>query len=168
MLRIEKSTMIDAPVEKVFEYVNDPSHAPEYMTGVHEISDVRPLPNGGYSYKVAYRIAGLHTDVMGEDIEVVPNERIVSHAHSAVDDVKFTLTFERVEDGKTRFTCVEEHTIQGGFLGKLGESFLARYYDHATELTLATLKAQIESSIPAVIAPSSPSNSAMHREEHPI
>jgi uncharacterized protein YndB with AHSA1/START domain len=149
MVKIEKSIVIAAPVEEVFAYASDPRHTPEYFTGVHEVTDVRRLPNGGYTAKTAYRIAGLHTDVIGEDIEFVPNARIVAQNRSALDDMKLTATFERLEGGKTRVTCIEEHTLHGGFLGKLGETFLTGYLEHAAEMTQATMKARIEAGIPA-------------------
>lgn len=147
MLKIEKSIVIDAPVEEVFAYVSDPNHAPDYFTGVQEVSDVRRLPNGGYSYKSVVKLAGLHADVTGEDLEVVTNERFISQVRSALDDVKYTVTFERMDGGKTRLTCVEEHTLHGGVLGKLGEAFLGRYLDHAAELTQETIKARLEAGV---------------------
>ncbi len=152
MLKIEKSIVIDAPVETVFAYANDPNRAPEYYAGVDDVKDIRPLPNGGYTFKSTYKIAGLHTEVTGEDIEVVPNERFVAKFRSALDDVNLTVTFERLDGGKTRVTCHEEHTLHGGILGTLGEPFLAKYLDHAAEQTQATLKARIEAGIPATLA----------------
>ncbi len=148
MVKIEKSIVIAAPVDEVFAYASDPRNAPEYFTGIHEVSDLRRLPNGGYAFKAGYKIAGLHADSTSEDTEFVPNERIVSQSRSALDDVKLTATFERLEGGKTRVTCIEEHTLHGGFLGKLGETFLTGYLEHAAEMTQATLKAHIEAGIP--------------------
>lgn len=144
MLKIEKSIVINAPIEEVFAYANDPTHTPEYRTEAHEVTDVRRLPGGGYSYKAVYKLAGMRTDVTGEDIEVVPNERFVSQARSALDDVNSTVVFERVDGDKTRVTSIDEHTLHGGVLGKLGESFFAKYFDHAAELAQATMKAHIE------------------------
>ncbi len=144
MLTVEKSRVINAPIEEVFAYTIDPMHAPEYYTGAQAISDVQRLPNGGYSFKGDFKLAGLHTEVTGENVEFVPNERLVTQARSALDDLTIAVTFERVERDKTRVTCHEEHTLHGGILGKLGEAFLASYFDHAAELTQLNLKARIE------------------------
>lgn len=152
MLRTEKSIVIDVPVKDVFTYATDPQHLPEYFTGVLEVSDIRRLPSGGYAFKSVYRIAGLHTDATTENSEWVPDARVVSRATSKLSDFTVTATFQQVEGGKTRVTCIEEYTIHGGFLGKLGETFLAGYIDHAAELTQATLKARIEAGIPAPTA----------------
>jgi uncharacterized protein YndB with AHSA1/START domain len=148
-MKIEKRITIAAPVEEVFAYATNPEHLPEYYTGVLEVTDVRRLPNGGYSFKSMNKVAGLHADMTAESVEFIPNERIVSRARGALADSTITVTCERMEGNKTRVTCTEEHTIHGGFLGKLGETFLAKYFDHAAELTQATLKARIEAGIPA-------------------
>ncbi|MGE5333165.1 MAG: SRPBCC family protein [Nitrososphaerota archaeon] len=150
MIKTEKNIVIKAPVEEVFAYAADPNHLPEYFTGVDKITDVRRLPNGGYGFKSVNKIAGLHTDMTNEDVEFVANERIVGKSHGALTDSTVTATFATMEGGQTRVTCVEEYTIHGGFLGKLGEAFLGKYFDHAAELTQETLKARIEAGVPAL------------------
>ena len=150
MIRTEKSIVIDVPVAEVFAYAADPQHLPEYFTGFLEVSDIRRLPNGGFACKTVNRVAGLHTEMTGETTEFVPNERMVSKATGKLADVTVTATFRPVESGKTRVTCIEEYTIHGGFLGKLGEPFLTKYVNHAAEMTQATLKARMEAGVPAV------------------
>jgi uncharacterized protein YndB with AHSA1/START domain len=149
MVKTEKSIVIDAPVEEVFAYASDPHHLPEYFTGVEKVSDVRSLPSGGYSFKSVNKIAGLRADMTSEDVEFVRNERVVARARGKLDEMLLRAMFERLEGGKTRVTCIEEHTLQGGILGKLGEPFFAKYLDHAAELTQASLKARIETGVPA-------------------
>lgn len=149
MIKTEKSIVIDASVDEVFAYATDPKHAPEYFTGVLEVSDVKRLPNGGYNFKSVNRFAGAHTHMTDETLEFVPSKRIVTRSTGSLADVKVTATFQSEVSRKTRVTCVEEYTIHGGFLGKLGEPFLAKYVNHAAELTQATLKARIEAGVPA-------------------
>jgi len=149
MIRTEKSIVIDVPVAEVFAYAADPAHLPEYFTGVLEVSDIRRLPNGGFACKTVNKFAGLHTEMTGETAEFVRNERLVSKATGKLTDFANTVTFQPVGGTKTRVTCVEEYTMHGGFLGKLGEPFLTTYVDHAAALTQATLKARIEAGVPA-------------------
>ena len=149
MIKIEKSIVIEGPVEEVFAYASDLVHAREYFTGVEKVSDVRSLPSGGYSFKSVNKVDGLHTEMTSEDVAFVRNERMVARARGALDEMLLTATFERLEGGKTQVTCIEEHTLQGGILGKLGEPFFAKYLDHAAELTQASLKACIETGVPA-------------------
>ena len=50
MAKIEKTITINAPVEKVFGYVSEPTNLPEIWPSLVEVTDVQPLPNGGKSY----------------------------------------------------------------------------------------------------------------------
>jgi uncharacterized membrane protein len=149
MIKIEKSIVIKAPVEEVFAFVTEPNNVPQYYTGLDHVSDVQRLPNGGYRFKSTEKIAGLHLDMDNETVEFVPNKRFVSQSHSALNDSTIAVTFESLEGDQTRVTCHEEHTLHGGFFGKLGETFLTKYLDHAAEMTQDTLKARIEAKVPA-------------------
>ena len=148
MITIEKSVVIEAPVEDVFAYAADPNHLPEYFTGVDRVYKVRRLPNGGYSFQFVDKVTGVRFVATGECTEFVPNERLVVQSHAAPEDETLRATFQRVNNRATLLSCVEEYTIHNGFLGELGEAFLAEYLGHGTEMTLATLKARIEASIP--------------------
>lgn len=146
MLTFEKSFVIDAPVEAVFAYTADPTHLPEYFRGVERVSKVRRLPNQGYSFQFVDKIVGERFVATGECTEFVPNKRLVVRLHAEPEDETRTTTFERLNSDSTRMTCVEEYTIHGGFIGELGEAFLAEYLHHAGEMSNAALKAHIEAS----------------------
>lgn len=146
MLKIEKSIEINAPVETVFAYTADLTHLPAYFRGVERVSKVRRLPNQRYSFEFVDKIAGERFVATGECTELVPNERLVVQLHAEAEDETLTTTFERLTSSATRMICVEEYIIHGGFLGDLGEAFLAEYLHHAGEMTNAALKARIEAS----------------------
>lgn len=144
MIKQEKSIVIDAPVEQVFAYFMDPANAMETETGADEVKDVQQLPNGGHRYTEVYKFLGLRTEMTSEDIEVVPNERVISTFESSLLDGTSTQRFERLEGSKTRVSCVGEATFPGGPLAKLGEPFLEKYFSHSMEMSLEAAKAHIE------------------------
>jgi uncharacterized membrane protein len=148
MIRFEKSIEVDAPVEKVFAYLNDPAHEPEYMPGIDEVKDIQRLPDGHYTYTEVSKLLGLHLDWKSEATEVVPNERIVGKSRGGGVDGVVTQRFERLEDGKTRVSVVGETTLHAGPLAKFGESFLAKYMDHSMEMAMVAAKAHIETEAP--------------------
>jgi hypothetical protein len=127
----------------------DPAKVTEYMAGADQITDVQRLPNGGYKYTTLVKIAGLRIEITSEDIEVVPNERVVSKMESVGMDASSTVRLERLEGGKTRAILVGETNLHAGPLAKLGEAFLARYFDHSMEMSMATVKARLEAEQPA-------------------
>ncbi len=153
MIKIEKSIVVDAPVEKVFAYVVDPAHESEYMVGTDEVKDIQRLPDGRYTYTNVGKFLGLHIDFKCEQTEVVPNERIVEKTQGAGMDGASTERFERLEGGKTRVSIVGETSIHAGPLSKFGEAFFEKYMNHSVEMSAEAAKAHIEAGAP-VVAPS--------------
>ncbi|HEU5437699.1 MAG TPA: SRPBCC family protein [Ktedonobacterales bacterium] len=148
MIKVEKSIEVDAPVEQVFAYVVDPTHGPEYMTGTDEVKDIQRLPDGRYTYTEVDKFLGLHVVSKCEQVEVIPNERIVEREQGGGIDGTMTLRFERLPDDKTRVSVVGESTLHAGPFAKFGESFLAKYMDHGVEMSMDAAKAHIEAGAP--------------------
>ena len=144
MIKIEKSIVIDAPVETVFAYISDPAHDPEYMQGTDEVKDIQRQPDGRYTYTLTGKFLGLHMDSKWEQVEVIPNERIVEKMHGGGMDTTMTERLERLEDGKTRVSLVSETILHAGPFAKFGEAFFAKYFEHGHEMGMEGAKAQIE------------------------
>lgn len=146
MMKTEQSVVIDAPVEVVCGYLVDPAHMQEYIGADEvEVKSTQRLPNGGYRYVATEPLLlGLRTSTTLEDIEVVPNERTVTKAHSALVDGSVSWRFERLPGGKTRVSIVEEYKVHGGPLGKLGEMFVAKSFKEGVARHLQLAKARIE------------------------
>lgn len=149
MITIEKSIVVDAPVEQVFAYIVDPTHMPEYTPGGGDVKDIRRLPDGRYTYTEVSKFLGLHSETKCEQVEVVPNERIVEKEKGGGMDSTMALGFERLPDGKTHVSLVSETSLHAGPFAKFGEAFLAKYFDHGMEMAMEGAKAHIELSIPA-------------------
>jgi uncharacterized protein YndB with AHSA1/START domain len=59
METIEKSIIINAPVEKVFEYIDDPLNDPEWMIGMMEVHEVEGLPGVGRHFHWTFKMVGI-------------------------------------------------------------------------------------------------------------
>ena len=148
MIKIDKSIVTDAPLETVFAYIVDPVHAPEYTTGGGEVKDIQRLPDGRYTYTFVSKFLGLHSESKCEQVEVVPNERIVERQQGGGMDSDVTERFERLPDGKTRVSLVSETTLHAGPFAKFGEAFLTKYFDHGIEMAMEAAKAHLEVGVP--------------------
>ena len=150
MITAEKSVMIDMPVEEVFAYLSDPARMPKYWVGVDEVKHIQRLPDGRSTFTVGSKFIGLHVEMEGEQVEVIPNERFVWKTHSAAMNVTTTVRFERLESRKTRVSAVSEHTLHsGGPLETLGEPFFQKYVDHGTQMSMEAAKTRILAEAPA-------------------
>ena len=143
MESITKRTTIKAPIEKVFSYLDDPTRWPDFWPSLVEVYGVQPLTMGGHVRGWTYKMAGLRLEGTSEDVERVPNERIVSKTHGGIESV-LTWTLRPEGDG-TAVALTTEYTIPVPVLGRIGEAVLAKLNDHEGDAIMANLKALLES-----------------------
>jgi len=142
MARILKTITIDAPVDEVFSYVEEPANVPEYWPSVIEVKDVESLPGGGFKYRWVYKMAGIRFEGGTETTEFVVNERTVSENTGGVSGT-VTWTYQS-EAGKTLVTFEAEYTVEIPLLRKLAESFLVKLNEQEAEAILDNVKAKLE------------------------
>jgi len=142
MAKVEKAITINAPVEKVCDYINEPTNLPEVWPSMVEAKDVQRLPNGGNRFRWVYKMAGVRFEGTSEDTEVIANQRVVSKTKGGIEST-VTWTFQP-EAGGTKVTYEAEYTVPIPLLGKLAESFIVKQNEREAELILANLKARME------------------------
>jgi uncharacterized membrane protein len=142
MPKIGKSITINAPVEKVFTYIDEPTNLPEIWPSMVEVKDVQRLPNGGTSFRYLYKLAGILLESTSEDTEYVANQRTVSKTKGGIEGTT-TLMFQP-EAGGTKVTYEFEGDVPIPVLGKLVEALVVRQSEREIELMLANLKDRIE------------------------
>ena len=139
----ETTIIINAPVEKVFSYLQDePTNLLEIWPSMVDVKDVQQLPHGGTSFRWAYRMAGIRFEGTSEDIEYVANQRVVTKTKGGIE-ATYTWTFQP-EDGGTKMTVVTEWTVPIPVLGKLAEALIVRQQEREFDLVLANLKDRME------------------------
>jgi uncharacterized membrane protein len=142
MLKIERSVLINAPVDKVFSYVHEPNNMLEYWPSMLEVKNVKALPNGGYEYDWVYNMAGIHINGHAEWVEYVKNERVVNKNESGIPST-FVWSYKPEGDG-TRLDLSVEYTIPGAVLGKLAEPFIRKLNENQADTVMANLIARLE------------------------
>jgi len=142
MAKTVKTISIKAPVEKVFDYINEPTNLPEIWPSLVEIKDVQKLPSGGTKERWVYKMAGICLEGTSESEDTVSNQRIVSKSKGGVESTQ-TWMFQP-EAGGTKVTFEVEYTVPIPVLGKLAEAIIVKMNEHEGELILANLKARME------------------------
>jgi uncharacterized membrane protein len=142
MAKVTRTITIDAPVEKVFSYINQPTNLPEVWPSMVEVKDVQRLPNGGNRLRWVYKMAGVRLEGTSEDTEVVPNQRAVSETKDGIQS-KITWTFQ-AEGDETKVTFEAEYTVPIPVLGKLAEAFIVKLNENEAGVLLANLKDRME------------------------
>jgi len=142
MATIVKSIKINAPVEKVFGYGENPENITEIWPSMVEVKNIKELPNGGHSFDWVYKMAGMRLSGSSEDVEFVRNERTVSRTIGGIEST-VTWEYQPVDDG-TKFTATTEYKVPIPLLGKLAESIVVKMNENEQEVILANLKARME------------------------
>jgi len=142
MAKVEKTVTINATAEKIFNYISNPASLPEFWPSLIEVRDVKPLPNGGNTNRWVYKMAGMRFEGTSEDVERVPNQRLVSKTKGGVDSTQ-TWTLKS-EAGGTKVTFSVEYAVPIPVLGKLAEAIIVKMNDHEGDLVMANLKARME------------------------
>ena len=117
MAVIEKSIVIHAPVEKVFELLDDHHRIPEYSPSVSRVEDVRQSDGRhGDSVRVHYSLMGIDLPTTLTVREHTRPGKIAVELHGAVHGT-ITTTLEPQGDA-TQVKMHVDYEIRGGRVGK--------------------------------------------------
>jgi uncharacterized membrane protein len=143
MAKITRSIHINAPVEKVFAYMDDPGNMPEFWPSMIEVKDLQKTPTGiGTTFSWVYKMAGMRFEGASETTEYIPNRRTVTRSTKGIQST-FAWSYEP-EEGGTKTTSEVEYVVPIPLLGKLAEAFILKQNEHEAEIVLANLKARME------------------------
>ncbi len=138
---MKRSIHIEAPVEKVFDFVRDPKNVPKGMTMPYKIKDIKLTDGGvGSYYSWEFHIAGLPIEGFEVYTEFIPNQRITERSSQSIFGT-FTSTFEPEGSGM-KLTMETRHGSFWRFppfrqLVDLGQSMISERY-------LSAVKAQMQ------------------------
>ena len=142
MAKITRDILINAPVEKVFEYHSNPLNFPEIWPSMLEVKDLEELPEGGRNFNWVYKMAGIRLEGSSQTTEYVENERIATKSSGGVEST-FLYTYKPEGEG-TRMTVEVEYTVPVPVLGKLAEAFIIKVNEREADTLLANLKDRLE------------------------
>jgi uncharacterized membrane protein len=141
---IEKSILIDAPLEKVFAYYANPENLPEIWPSLLEVSEVERTPEGwAKTFKWVYKMVGMRFEGSSEVTEYEANKRTLAVQKGGIES-----TIETVYEDHGGKTLVREHSqyrVPIPLLGKVAEKFLEKSNENELETIHANLKARMES-----------------------
>jgi len=142
MTTAKKSIIVNAPLEKVFQYLDDPLSMLEYWPSMVDVRDIQVLPNGGRKLNWTYKMAGIRLEGSSEDIEYEPRHRSVSKSSGGIDAIH-TVVMEPAGSG-TRVEWSVDYTIPMPVFGKLAEAVIVKLNDHELDSILSNIKTRME------------------------
>ena len=143
MASIYKEIIINAHLERIYNYVSQPSNSLEFWPDLVEIKDLKLLPDGGYSYRWKYKILNIMFRGTGECISMIPRGWITTRNTGGID-CTITYTFRSL-DSKTKVTLTVEYQVHIPVLGKLSEESIVKMNNQKVEIVLNNLRKKFES-----------------------
>jgi uncharacterized membrane protein len=142
MARVHKNIEINAPVEKVFSYIDDPRNDTEWITNMIEVNDVTGAGVGKH-FNWVWNMAGLKFKGESTYTEDVPNKRITFTSKGGID-AKWDFKFESKKNA-TILDLDIEYSIPVPVLGKLAEKMILKHNERDADMALGNLKDRLES-----------------------
>lgn len=141
MARHENSIVIEAPLEEVFAYVNEPRTLPEWMVGMIETRNV--IGTGeGQQYEWTYKMMGIQLRGQNVVVEYDHNQR-ATHQSIGMISSTWTNTVEPEASG-TKLTFVVDYSIPVPVFGKFAESVTLRRNERDMRSALLNVKETLE------------------------
>ena len=142
MIEVTESVVVDAPLERVWEYMDDPYNQPEISPSITDVRDVEQ-DETGKSLAYTYRMAGVSVDGSMQTSTYDPGERVVFELEGPLSGT-ITWEFERLDDGRTRVTYAAAYDLPSRVLESVVRRFAERYNERELQTTLANLQTRLE------------------------
>lgn len=111
MGQAEVTVTIEAPVEKVFDFVDEPSNTPRFMRGISRYDPVGSTRTGlGAVYASIAVIVGREFDVELEVTGWRQNEMLTAASRKG-PKTRGTWRFEKIDEGTTEATLLYEYDL---------------------------------------------------------
>lgn len=149
MTNIRKSIRINAPVDRVYEFMSNPENLVEVWPNMIEVSNVQTKPDGGRSYDWVYKMAGMKFHGHADTIAVEKNKRSVVKNDRGIPST-FEWTFAG-EDGGMLLSVAVEYAIPVPLGQKLAERLVSKMNERDAETLLENVKARVELGAPAMM-----------------
>jgi uncharacterized membrane protein len=142
MTKIERSIVIDRPIDEVFEFTHDPANDALWQTTLVESKLLTDGPmRVGSQWREVRRFLGKRVETVMELTEYEPNTRSAIKMVFGPIPLKGGYLLESL-NGSTRFTATGELDAHGFF--KLAEPVFARMATRELESSLGHLKDLLE------------------------
>lgn len=143
MKTIRRSIVVDAPAERVFELVDDPSCYPEFFVGITEWQPrARKRRGVGAKYRVLMQVGSIQAGGTIVVTKRVPGRLIEwTHEQGIHQEGRWTL---RPLDPGTELTLEVRYDLSGGPVGRLVEHLSGRIVERNLWATLLAARRLLE------------------------
>jgi len=155
MRKLLKSIEINAPVDRVYEFMTTPTNLPSIWPSLLAVANVERRADGTNSFDWTYKMAGMHFHGHTRPLEVKQNQLVVMRSDEGIPNT-FRWTYQPKGAG-TLLTVEVEYSMPTPILGPIAEVVVAKKNDRELDTLLSNAKATLEAAErPRVAAPAAP------------
>ncbi|GAA3957056.1 SRPBCC family protein [Gordonia caeni] len=145
MGEVRHEAVVNAPRERVFEYINDYQNVPEYMFGVHKFTPTTDVTSGlGSIFETVIKIGPKDLKSTVECVEWTENEVIRLESTSGFGANTSWGFADGDEPGTTKLSVQFNYVLPGGLTGKVLGGVMGPFVDQAVKHTESKVKAAVE------------------------
>ena len=142
MINVEKSIIIQRPIDEVFNYVSNLTHSAEWQSGLTEVRKITEQPLGvGTQYALVRTFLGRKMEANNEITEFTPNVKVGFKTISGPIPLEASYQFEPAENGMKLTSKIEMQPK--GFVS-LAEPLISSSLQRDVEANLNVLKNMLE------------------------
>jgi len=139
MHKIQKSIEIKAPVQRVYDYVNQPANLLSIWPNMVSVSNVVAKPGGAHDFDWVFKMAGVqfkgHTKV-----EEAVSGKLARFRNEGGIPSTFRWTYSGLDGSGTRLDLEVEYAMPPSVLGKITEAIVAKINERDLDTMLSNLK----------------------------
>lgn len=141
---IEKTIEIDAPANRVYDFLAEPSNLPRVWPSLVAVSNVMPAAAApGSDFDWEFKMAGIHFKGHAKVEESQPAKLVRVHNEGGVPST-FVWKYEPIDDAHMRLHLDVEYAMPGKVFGRLAAGLVAKINEKDIEKLLGNLKREME------------------------
>ena len=142
MHQYRETVEIKAPVQQVYDFINQPTNLPGVWPSLIEVSNVVPRA-GGHDWDWTYKMLGVRLKGHTKLEEAQPGRLLRTMSEGAIVS-SFRWTFQGLNGSGTRLTCEIDYTMPTPVIGKLAEALAVKLNKREADALLANIKEVME------------------------
>ena len=150
MRKIQRTIEIKAPVQRVYDFLNQPTNLPGIWPNMVSVSNVVPRAGGAHDFDWVFKMAGVHFKGHAK-VEEAQQGKFVRLSNEAGIKSTFHWTYSGLDGAGCRLSLELEYTIPTPVIGKLAETLVAKINERDLDGMLANLKDVMEHTTTAAV-----------------
>lgn len=138
MTTASKTIQVNAPVDLIWSYVENPLQVAAMSGSLSDVRDLTPSDVGGYNCTLVYNIGGRSVDIALHTTEYIRNERLVTRLAGALESVQ-TWAFRPSGRG-TKVNLTVDYQVDARLLSQWNDNIAEGRVETDIDQTLIRLK----------------------------